>query len=145
MKVKSELERFLALTEPVTESGCWVWLGSETCGYGRFRVPEGNLLAHRYAYMKLRGPIPDGLHLDHLCRVRLCVNPAHLEPVTNKENIHRGIGFAAVNARKTHCKRGHSLSGDNVYIRNRKAMWEERSCLACKRLRKLAALQKGRA
>jgi hypothetical protein len=66
-------------------------------------------MAHRHSYRLFVGEIPDGLFIDHLCRVRNCVNPAHLEPVTRKENILRGVGWAAENARKTACPLGHSL------------------------------------
>ena len=70
---------------------CWDWLGGKSNGYGRFWV-EGRLVqAHRWAYETMVGPIPEGLTLDHLCRVRYCVNPSHLEPVTLGENIRRSF------------------------------------------------------
>jgi hypothetical protein len=72
------------------------------------------------------------LTLDHLCRNKACVNPAHLEPVTNRENVLRGVGLSAENARKTHCKRGHPLSGDNVVVSKG---GRKRRCVACERLR----------
>jgi hypothetical protein len=79
-------------------------------------------------YEALVGPIPDGLFLDHTCRNRNCVNPQHLDPVTNKENILRGEGSPAKNARKTHCKNGHPLKGENL-VRGSKG---ERVCRTCK-------------
>jgi len=88
---------------------CWLWTGKpSTGGYGRIGT-VGKKLApvHRVAYELLRGPVPDGLVLDHLCRVRHCVNPDHLEPVTQRENILRGEGAAAKAARRTHCPAGH--------------------------------------
>jgi hypothetical protein len=101
--------------------GCWEWRGSKhPNGYGRIKTvivgqPTVNHLVHRLAYESLRGPIPSGLVLDHLCRNRGCVNPAHMEPVSNRENILRSpTCFSAVNARKTHCPKGHPLSGDNL-------------------------------
>ena len=123
---------------------CWLWRGETNGkgGYGLVYTGEGkpSFLAHRYAYEQVIGPIQDGLHLDHLCRVRRCVNPAHLEPVTNKENILRGISSPAMNAKKTHCQKGHEY--DRTYKngsrgchtcrmalqkinRSKKRMWQE--------------------
>lgn len=90
-------------------SGCWLGRAS-TLGYttGPF---QGERYGHRFAYTRLVGPIPEGLELDHLCRNRACVNPAHLEPVTHHQNVMRSpVAVAAINARKTHCKHGHSLA-----------------------------------
>ena len=89
-------------------------------------------MAHRVSYEALVGPIPKDLCIDHLCRVRNCVNPAHLEPVTVRENILRGNGPTAVNARKAFCKRGHPLFGENLYRKVRNG-WPARECRACKR------------
>jgi HNH endonuclease len=88
--------------------GCWLWRGyvSKSTGYGGLGIR--GLLAHRLIYEELIGPIPKGLQIDHLCRVRRCVNPWHLEPVTRKVNILRGEGRAALNARKTACPKGHA-------------------------------------
>lgn len=110
----SNSERFWAKVEKTDT--CWLWRGQisrskeqGSGGYGRFSCGGRNVSAHRYAY----GPVPAGLVLDHLCRVRHCVNPAHMEPVTNTENVRRGISPTAINARKTRCYRGHALT--NVY------------------------------
>lgn len=98
---------------------CWEWTGCVTSnGYGQFR--DGKVvLAHRWAYEHLVGPVPEGLELDHLCRVRHCVNPDHLEPVTRAENIRRGISRIAT-ARYwttvTHCSKGHEFTHANTYI-----------------------------
>ena len=71
--------------------GCWCWQASRNRkGYGQYSIKGRPVLAHRWAYEQLRGPIPDGMHIDHLCRVRHCVNPEHMEPVTPAENFHRG-------------------------------------------------------
>ena len=97
---------------------CWLWTAATTKGYGKINSGGGlgkMLLAHRVAYEMLVGPIPEGLQLDHLCRVTLCVNPKHLEPVTNRENVLRGENFIAKKARQTECLRGHPLSGANLY------------------------------
>jgi len=97
--------------------GCWEWVGSQTSdGYGQWRA-FGEHVAHRAVYRLLRGAIPEGLTLDHLCRNTGCVNPDHLEPVTIRENLLRGEGACAKNARKTHCLRGHPFNTDNTYLR----------------------------
>lgn len=132
--MKSERERFDAKWEPVPESGCWIWTAA-MChrGYGRFNLKnKSGYLAHRWAYETFRGPIPNGLILDHLCRVRCCVNPLHLEAVTIRINNLRGIGFAAQNVAKTHCIKGHLLAGDNLWVDKNGG----RRCKVCVRLSK---------
>lgn len=110
-------ERFWSKVDRKTPQQCWPWLASKReFGYGQFRLGETMALAHRVAYELLIGQIPDGLELDHLCRNPSCVNPAHLEPVTHRENCLRGTGSSARNARKAHCPRGHYYGGDNLYI-----------------------------
>lgn len=114
-KVGSIAERLLANSIPVTESGCWLWSKAEqTNGYGVMGVKGIQRYAHRLAYAEFKGPIPDDLHIDHLCRVRCCINPDHLEAVTCKENIYRGAGLAASNVRLTHCKYGHEYTRENT-------------------------------
>jgi len=111
---------------------CWIWQGANKDGYGQLRMGgrTGRLVqAHCFAYETFIAPISEGLTVDHLCRTPACVNPLHLEPVTNRVNILRGIGPTAENARKTHCKRGHEFSAENTYVR--KGM---RNCIACRRL-----------
>lgn len=110
MSTEAVLERLLAKVE-YTPGGCWVWTGSrDPNGYGQIAVDGRPRKAHRVAYAALVGPIPDGLQLDHLCRVRACVNPDHLEPVTLRENVARGTGKAAVVLRTGRCQRGHDMS-----------------------------------
>lgn len=98
-------------------SGCWLWNGNKTkAGYGKFKVDGRDDMAHRVVYRLIVDEIPEGLHIDHLCRVRACVNPSHLEPVTHAENMRRGDGYSGRNARKTHCKHGHEFSPENTTI-----------------------------
>ena len=93
--------------------GCWLWTGAlNRCGYGNFRILGRTRSAHRVAYELERGPVPEGLDIDHLCRNRACVNPAHMEPVTTQVNVLRGESFAAKHAARTHCRCGHELGAD---------------------------------
>lgn len=95
---------------------CLLWTaGRDADGYGKFKVDGRTVRAHRWLYEHWIGPIPDGLELDHLCRTPACVNPAHLEPVDARTNTLRGNNPAALNARKTHCKRGHEFDDKNTY------------------------------
>lgn len=97
---------------------CWLWTASiQRNGYGMFSIGgKKREVAHRTAYKALIGEIPEGYQLDHLCRVRNCVNPEHLEPVTQRENIRRGDSPSAQNARKNECKHGHELTPENTYV-----------------------------
>jgi hypothetical protein len=113
------------------DTGCWVYQGQKTKGgYGTLWVYGKDVYTHRLAYELLRADIPEGLHIDHLCRNRACCNPWHLEPVTNAVNSRRGNSFTSVNAAKTHCPRGHLLSGENLLP----AALPRRYCRPCKRL-----------
>lgn len=97
------------------ETGCHNWTKSTTWGYGVICVGgRKRMKAHRAAYEALVGPVAPGLVLDHLCRNRRCCNPAHLEPVTCRENLMRGDTEAARKARQTHCVNGHPFEGQNV-------------------------------
>ena len=99
------------------ETGCHNWTGGQNGkGYGLFSIGVKKYYAHRVAYELAKGKIPEGLEIDHLCRVRDCVNPDHLEAVTHKENLHRGETVSAANAAKTHCPQGHPYSGDNLHV-----------------------------
>lgn len=111
-------------------SPCWEWIGCKSKGgYGQFRMDgrRGAILSspHRFAHEYFTGPIPDGYEADHLCKVRHCCNPLHLEAVTLQENRRRR------NAAQTHCKQGHELSGDNLHVR----LNGVRACRACQRQR----------
>lgn len=121
---------FWSLIARGSEYECWLWQGGLTSkGYGRFSVGRhGNVVAHRFAYELLIGPIPDGLVIDHLCRNRACQNPAHMEPVTNQVNVLRGVGPTAQLARRTHCTNGHEYTPANTYLRPDGG----RRCVTCK-------------
>lgn len=113
---RTPLQRFMDKWMPVPESGCWLWLDEDSSsGYGRFWDGKQAHQAHRFSYEHFVGPVPEGLQLDHLCRVRCCVNPSHLEPVTARENLLRGEGPPGRNARKSHCLRGHEFTLENTY------------------------------
>ena len=119
--------RFWSYVDKSGPNGCWVWMRSRHgFGYGFFGVNRRTRRAHRIAWELLRGPIPDGLTLDHLCRNPPCVNPDHLEVVTMRENTLRGESVTAINARKTHCKRGHLLGGNSYLVGRR--------CVECHRI-----------
>ena len=111
--------------------GCWIWKGTPRGdGYGQILVDGYHWGAHRLAYTLWVGPIPDGLTIDHLCRQPLCINPAHMEPVTKRENTLRGDGITAQQARRTHCPRGHAYDERNTYVNRGK-----RHCRHCMTLR----------
>lgn len=115
--------------DPVT--GCWVWTSVQYhAGYGKFHNGTTMIGAHRWSYMHFKGPIPPGLEIDHLCRVRLCVNPDHLEAVTRVENLRRANPAAwRRGPRHSHCRRGHEFTPDNIALDSR----GQRLCLTCKR------------
>lgn len=112
---------------------CWVWTGGKiSTGYGLFHPTKGtHALAHRYSYELMVGPIPEGLHIDHLCRNPVCVSPRHLEPVTPGENTRRGLSISTFNALKTHCPAGHAYTPENTYRSPSKP--NGRRCRQCQR------------
>lgn len=117
--MRSIAGRFWEKVDKGEPNGCWLWLGTKwRKDYGGFRLsnsPNRGAQAHRVAYELMIGPIPDGLTIDHLCRNHACVNPAHMEVVSNRVNILRGEGRAAQQHRQTHCIRGHSFDLLNTY------------------------------
>ena len=132
------LDRCEAMISREPMSGCWIWIGSRfPGGYGRVNVNASRKGhgAHRVLYELLVGPIPEGLELDHLCRVRECVNPKHLQPVLHRVNVWRGARMH----RQTHCKRGHAMTEDNHYYSGR-----SHCCRACVLLRGVSRRAKRR-
>jgi len=125
-------ERFWAKVQK-TET-CWLWTASlNRSGYGKFHASGRFAFAHRWSYEHFIRQIPDGLVIDHLCRVPACVNPDHLEPVTHQENILRGTAPSAKLAMATHCIHGHEFTPENTYIRPN----GNRSCRTCLRSRSM--------
>ncbi len=136
----SELERvFWSKVDKRGPNGCWMWTGGTGgSGYGRIYVGRREVAwAHRLSHELHKGAVPEGLQVDHLCRNKVCVNPDHLEAVTSRENTLRGVGPSAQNARKTHCRRGHPLAGDNLALLHKRSASGEtravRKCRACHR------------
>ncbi len=142
--------RFWDKVIPEPNSGCWLWFGcTSDAGYGRCqgrKVVASPVLVHRYAYTELIGPIPPGLTIDHLCKTPCCVNPAHLEPVTQRENNRRADWRPGVKAAtaallaKTTCANGHELSGDNLQWENGK----HRRCVICRRASRTASYHRNK-
>lgn len=129
------MERFWSKVDRSTP-GCWQWLASTNPqGYGMFWLASAGrpVGAHRVAYELTVGPVPEGMEIDHLCRNRACVNPAHMEPVRHAENVRRGAG-GTNNRGKDRCPSGHPYTPENVY-----AYRGSRICRTCRRDRKLAA------
>lgn len=112
---KPAIDRFLGHVVPEPNSGCWLWLSThDRDGYAMFfERRDRSQRAHRFAYETFVGPISGGLVIDHLCRTPGCVNPAHLEAVTNRENVMRGRNPYAD---RTHCRRGHEFTEANTYL-----------------------------
>jgi hypothetical protein len=116
--------RFLARCRPEQRgyaTECWVWKSTMGAnGYGRFQITRKPFIkesiAHRASYMIFKGPIPEGMDIDHVCRNRDCVNPGHLRILSHRENVLSGRTFAANNRAKTHCPSGHEYSTENTYL-----------------------------
>ncbi|MDO8672706.1 MAG: HNH endonuclease signature motif containing protein [Dehalococcoidia bacterium] len=126
--------RFWPKVEKAPDSECWRWTAAfDWGGYGQFAVTHLSIQpAHRVAYELLIAEVPDELEIDHLCRNRWCVNPAHLEPVTHRENMERGLGTMATPLRTNHCKRGHEFTTTNTVISKRNGA---RHCKTCQQYR----------
>lgn len=124
-----DIERFWSKVD--ASGDCWLWTAQvKQDGYGRFQWNERKRLAHRVVYEMLIGPIPIDRQIDHLCRVRSCVNPDHLQITTSRQNTLRGYSVCAKHSRATHCPQGHAYDATNTYT------WQgKRHCRTCNRLR----------
>jgi hypothetical protein len=131
-----DIERFESRIMRDPNSGCWLWTGClNHGGYGRFWVDQQNAGAatHRVSYfIKHKTEIPSHLEIDHLCKVKSCCNPDHLELVTHAVNIARITSRTPRNSKKTHCPEGHPYSGENLYIHRSKAGKINRLCQICR-------------
>jgi len=122
-------KRFWRFVGQVDENGCWPWVGSLNFGgYGQFWFNGEWGMAHKYSYSVHQHQIPIGLTIDHICRNRGCVNPAHMEVVSMRENIIRGVGPTAVNSRKTHCPKGHEYTNGNTLVNKKSGKRQCRTC-----------------
>ena len=125
------VDRIMRFVSPEPMSGCWLWTGAiDQKQYARIGISGKNLQVHRISYELFKGKIPDGLCIDHLCRVRFCVNPDHMEPVTPQVNSARGL-TGIFGRSKTHCPRGHEYTPENTY--RSPGRYARRSCLICRR------------
>lgn len=122
------LRELMEKVMPIPECGCWIWMGGlKTRRYGHIEGFKSKN-AHRVFYELIKGPIPEGLVIDHKCRITSCVNPDHLDAVTQRENTLRGFGLTSMNAKKTHCSKGHPLEPGNMRFYARS---NARICLKC--------------
>lgn len=122
----SDIDRFLKYVKTNPTTQCWEWTGAlDRTGYGAFKYLGKKINSHRFSYRHYKGEIPKGLDVDHRCRIRKCVNPEHLEAVTRKINVARGLSSQE---RKTHCIHGHAYTPENTYRYPSGA----RECRTCK-------------
>lgn len=159
MTMNDERSRFELKYRIDAQTGCWNWTACSmasrpkgkpkqtkwTYGFFSKKLPNGKrklMPAHRYAFELHRGPIPEGLELDHLCRSTLCVNPAHLEPITHRENIRRGYALKPL---VTHCKHGHEYSASNTYWKLRPGGTRTRECRICRKSQLTALYERRKA
>lgn len=112
------------------QDSCWLWARSTKDDYPMLWIGKKRYRAHRVIYEALVGLIPEGLSLDHLCRVKCCVNPEHLEPVTHAENVRRG-NSGKFQAAKTHCPKGHEYTPENTHL-GRRGNYVMRGCRMCR-------------
>ena len=139
---RPDAERFVEKYTVNPETGCWEWTAKiNQQGYGIFILAMTGrryVNAHRFALILAGVDIPDGLVVDHLCRVRHCVNPEHLQVTTNRTNLLRGVGWSGLNFRRTHCVHGHRFDEANTIVRKRSNGAMRRFCRECNNARERA-------
>lgn len=141
---RTDEQRFFDFVER-TET-CWLWRGYLNApGYGQMKVGDRAMYAHRWAYEHFVGPIPEGLEIDHLCRVPACCNPAHLEAVTRRVNVLRSTSFSAIHAAKTHCPANHPYDAENTRFARTPRGGLTRRCRICTRAKNKRSDAKRRA
>lgn len=134
---RAEIKERILNSKTIDENGCWIWQKRiSSTGYGQIWVTtsfgKGSVLgAHRVSYRVFKGDIDEGLQIDHLCKVRSCINPDHLEAVTAQENVHRSDANYKKLKAKTHCINGHEFSQDNIFKVTTKEGWNLRQCKTC--------------
>ena len=118
---------------PEPNTGCWLWLGSVSQdGYSQVGKPPWS--GHRIAFEVKHGPVPEGMEVDHICRVRCCVNPDHMQPLTHYDNLIKSYRKVSPNSLKTHCPKGHPLDGENLRLKKTSTrLGVSRQCKACER------------
>ena len=133
-----DLIRFLKKVDQFTRiDRCWIWQASKFWqGYGQFGYEGKNWYAHRWSYTYFRGEIPSGLELDHTCKIKSCVNPYHLDAVTQVGNMNRAVQRKEnYHSSQAYCKRGHKFTTENTYINKKSSGAIIRYCRMCKRER----------
>lgn len=134
-------QRFYKFISPEPNTGCWLWTGTRVDGYGVIATAKRkSVKAHRLSFEMLKGPLLDGLLIDHMCRNRACVNPEHLRQVDRRtNNLENSMGQSAINAQKIMCNHGHTYTEENtkIYLKEDGSI-KKRECIACAKRRNMA-------
>lgn len=138
--MKTEFQR--VFEKATIGDGCWEWQACKTPGgYGRMMFRGRMTTGHRAAMIVTGHDVPVGMHVDHICKNIVCIRPSHLRVVTPRQNVRYSDAVTGINSRKTHCKRGHPLSGNNLYERPYRGI-TARQCLTCRRAASRASVER---